>query len=244
MNPIAGLKRRIEAAGRRLDEASLSPEARQVREEHLTYLSTERLRRLERGVQEALRRSPSGDVLEFGVAMGGSAVILAKRARAAGRRFAGFDVFAMIPPPTSDKDDEKSRSRYEVIASGRSEGIGGRSYYGYRDNLYDEVTATFARHGVPPDGSDVQLIKGLFEETWPAYATDSVCFAHIDCDWYDPVRYCLEQVAEKLTPGGIMMLDDYNDYGGCRAAADEFIAARPEFRFEPGANPIIRRVVS
>ena len=237
MNPIAGLKRRIKEAG-------LSSEARRVREEHLTYLSHERLRRLEKGLQEALRRSPSGDVLEFGVAMGGSAVILAKRARAAGRRFAGFDVFAMIPPPTSEKDDEKSKSRYQVIASGQSEGIGGRSYYGYRDNLYDEVTETFARHGVPADGANVQLIKGLFEDTWPAYATNSVCFAHIDCDWYDPVRYCLEAVAEKLSPGGIMMLDDYNDYGGCRTATDEFVAARPEFRLELGANAIIRRSLS
>lgn len=237
MNPIAGLKRR-------LDEASLSAEARRVRDERLTYLSSEKLRRLEGSLQEALRRSPSGDVLEFGVAMGGSAVILAKRARAAGRRFAGFDVFEMIPAPTSDKDDFKSKSRYEQIAAGKSEGIGGDPYYGYRDDLFGEVTATFGRHGVPVDGQDVQLVKGLFEVTWPNFSTEAICFAHIDCDWYDPVAFCLQAVAEKLSPGGIMMLDDYNDYGGCRTAADEFVAMRPEFRLDLGANAIIRRAMA
>lgn len=237
MNPISGLMRR-------LNSASLSPEARRVREERLTYLTAEKLRRLEGGLKETLRRDVPGDILEFGVALGGSAVLLAKRARASGRRFAGFDVFAMIPPPTSEKDDQKSKERYETIAAGRSNGIGGDGYYGYRDDLYGDVVATFARHDLTVDGGDIQLVKGLFEDTWPTYQTQAVAFAHIDCDWYDPVKYCLESLAGPLSPGGIMILDDYNDYGGCRIAADEFIASHPGFKLEPGVNPIIRRLLS
>jgi O-methyltransferase len=76
----------------------------------------------------------SGDVLEFGVALGGSAIVLAGIAGLAHRRFYGFDVFEMIPAPTSEKDDEKSKQRYNLIASGKSEGIGGDLYYGYRNN--------------------------------------------------------------------------------------------------------------
>lgn len=237
MNPIAGLARRLHAA-------SLSPDARQVREERLTYLTPEKLKRLEGGLREVLKRGVPGDVLEFGVALGGSAVLLAKRARGSGRRFAGFDVFAMIPPPTSEKDDAKSKERYEVIAAGRSKGIGGDDYYGYREDLYGDVVATFGRHGLAVDGREVALVKGLFEETWPVHGSQAVAFAHIDCDWYDPVKYCLASVAAQLSPGGVMILDDYNDYGGCKTAADEFIANHPGFRFEPGVNPIIRRVVN
>jgi O-methyltransferase len=225
----------------KVDSALLSSTARQVRQERLTYLAPDKLRRLDRAVGEALQATRQGDVVEFGLALGGSGVLLAQKARRRGRRFVGFDVFGMIPPPTSDKDDEKSKQRYEVIAAGKSEGLGGEVYYGYRTELYKEVCATFDRYGVPVDGQGVQLIQGLFQETWQSYSTDAVAFAHIDCDWYDPVKFCLEAVAEKLAPGGVMVLDDYNDYGGCRTAVDEFLAARPRYRLSEGLNPIIRR---
>lgn len=235
MNPIEGLMRRLNAV-------SLSADARRIRDERLTYLTPEKLNRLEGTLRETLKQGVSGDVLEFGVALGGSAVLLAKQAKTAGRRFAGFDVFAMIPPPTSEKDDEKSKQRYETIAAGESKGIGGDGYYGYRDDLYGDVVATFERHGLAVDGQKIALVKGLFEDTWPTSGSQAVAFAHIDCDWYDPVKFCLESVAERLSAGGVMMLDDYNDYGGCKTAADEFIAAHRGFRFEAGVNPIIRKL--
>lgn len=227
---------------RRVQTATLSRQARRVREERLTYLKPEKLHRLESTADKILRSGVPGDVLEFGVAMGGSAILLAGHARRAGRRFAGFDVFGMIPPPTSEKDDAKSKERYEVIAGGKAAGIGGDSYYGYRDDLYEDVRRAFARHGLPVDDERIRLIKGLFEETWPAYGAGAVAFAHVDCDWYDPVRYCLEALAETLSPGGAVVLDDYKDYGGCRAATDEFVAAHPGFQLETGANAILRRM--
>lgn len=219
--------------------AQMSPLARQVSSERLSYLSPIKFARLERVLGEALQTP--GDVVEFGVALGGSAIVIAAKARAAGRRFAGFDVFAMIPPPTSDKDDEKSKARYEMIASGKSAGIGDDVYYGYRTDLYEAVIESFGRLGVPT-GPDVQLVKGLFQDTWPTFETDAIAFAHIDCDWYDPVRYCLEAVGEKLSPGGVIVMDDYNAYGGCRTATDEFLQRNSDFRLEAGPNTVLRRI--
>jgi O-methyltransferase len=141
-------------------------------------------------------------------------------------------------------DDDKSRQRYEVIRGGRSPGIGGDEYYGYRDNLYEEVQASFARRGLTVDGNKIQLHKGLFQDTWPNVTLDCVAFAHIDCDWYDSVRYCLESIGDKISPGGIILLDDYNDYGGARKAVDGFIAMRSDFLFEAGPNPILRKAVA
>jgi asparagine synthase (glutamine-hydrolysing) len=217
---------------------TLDPVTRAVVKDHLTYLPIEKLRRIQRALDQS--SGIDGDILEFGVALGGSGIILAHGAKGA-RRFIGFDVFGMIPPPTSDKDDAKSRQRYETIRSGQSKGIAGDEYYGYRTDLFEDVRAAFARHGVPVDGSKVMLVKGLFEETWPTVAVGSIALAHIDCDWYDPVKFCLDVCADKLGEGGIVIIDDYNDYGGCRTAVDEFLAARPDFTFEPGLNPFLRK---
>jgi O-methyltransferase len=219
----------------------LSATARAVRRQRLTYLSPQRLKRLEAVLCAVLEERTPGDVLEFGVALGGSGIVLASRARRYARAFHGFDVFGMIPAPTSDKDDAGSRRRYEVIASGQSQGIAGDIYYGYRQNLLEEVRASFARHGVPVDGKRIVLHKGLFQETWSDYQGRAVAFAHIDCDWYDPVKFCLERVAERLSPGGIIILDDFHDYGGCRNATTEFVSNRSEFTLEDAEVAVLRR---
>lgn len=224
---------------RRLDLARLGSTTRAVLDDRLTYLSVGKLRRLE----EAIRRTAGipGDVLEFGVALGGSGIILAKGARS-DRRFHGFDVFGMIPRPTSEKDDTHSKERYAVIKAGQSQGIGQADiYYGYRTDLLSEVKAAFARHGVTVDDDRIRFHKGLFEDTWPDAPISQVALAHIDCDWYDPVAFCLKSCAEKLSDGGLLIIDDYNDYGGCKTAVDEFLSAHPEYIFEAGPNPILRK---
>ncbi len=219
----------------------ISPEAAQVRRDGLTYLDKRKIAAIERELRRIRRQRVPGDIVEFGIALGGSGVLLAKAAVADGRRFRGYDVFGMIPAPTSEKDDEKSKNRYETIRSGAATGIGGGDYYGYVDNLYDRVTETFRRYGVPADGDRVALVKGLFDQTWPQHPVDTVAFAHIDCDWYDPVRYCLEAIADRVPTGGVIVLDDYFEYGGSRTATDEFLARRPNYRRIEGRNLILQR---
>ena len=225
-----------------IDQMRLSDTARRIKDERLTYLPARKLVRIESALSEIRRHNVPGDIVEFGVALGGSAILLA-HAAGQGRRFFGLDVFAMIPSPSSEKDDSKSKERYETIVSGEATGFGDDLYYGYRDDLYEHVSAQLARFGTPVDGRRINLVKGLFEETLPALDIEQIAFAHIDCDWYDPVRYCLEETARRLTPGGIIVIDDYNDYAGCRTAVDEFLAGHGDFHMEAGLNPILRRAV-
>jgi asparagine synthase (glutamine-hydrolysing) len=180
---------------------------------------------------------------EFGVALGGSAIVLAKTARSGERNFHGFDVFGMIPPPTSVYNDTRSKQRYEPIASGGSNGIGGGDdYYGYRQDLYGDVCRALARHGLAVNDSTISLHKGLFENTVLAAPLGAVSLAHIYCDWYDPVLHCLRAVADRISPGGMILIDDYHDYAGCRTATEEFMASRSDFRFENGENVLLRRI--
>src|SRR3954462_4857811 len=108
----------------------LSPVAKRMRREGLTYLRPVKLVRIEEALRRLGQRRVPGDYLEFGVALGGTAALIAQAARRADARFVGLDVFATIPPPTSEHDDAKSRERYAVIAAGEASGIGGDVYYG------------------------------------------------------------------------------------------------------------------
>jgi O-methyltransferase len=204
---------------------AISPIARRVRDGRLTYLKDAKLVRIEQAIDHVSRSRVPGAFVECGVALGGSGIIIATQ-MPEGRAFHGYDVFGMIPPPTSEKDDEKSRTRYETIRTGQSQGIGGDPYYGYVDNLYDRVVENFERFGQPVDGRRVSLYKGYFEDT--LHPQTDIAFAHIDCDWYDPVKLCLERIVPRLSAGAYVVLDDYNDYGGCRRAVDEFLEAGPD----------------
>lgn len=217
----------------------MSRKARAVTDEGLTYLSASKFRRITAALRDV--QCVPGDFVEFGVALGGSAIVIAHQAN--GRRFHGFDVFAMIPEPSSEKDDEKSRRRYQAIKSGASQGIKGATYYGYRTDLFSEVKEAFARHGVPVDGEKVLLHQGLFEETLPSAELGTLAFVHLDCDWYDPVKFCLDSIADKLSPKGVIVVDDYHDYGGCRTAVDEFLSRRSDYSLEEGPNPVLRRTI-
>jgi asparagine synthase (glutamine-hydrolysing) len=203
---------------------SLSRLARQVRNDGLTYLTPGKLARIEKCLQEVIRGGVPGDFLETGVALGGSALVIASHLEG-DRRFHGYDVFGMIPPP-SDADPPAVHERYAVIASGESAGIAGGDYYGYRDNLYDDVVAAFESRGLRVDGDRVQLHRGLFEDT--LHPDHPIAFAHVDCDWHDPVALSLERIYPHLSPGGWLVIDDYYAYGGATEAVDAFRSAHPE----------------
>lgn len=206
----------------------LSRLAREVSRARLTYLNPAKLGNLERCLRQVEDRGVAGDCLEFGVALGGSAILIAAQ-MAAHRRFIGYDLFGVIPPP-SERDDDRAHERYRVIASGRSAGIGGDRYYGYEPDLLGKVKASFSAFGLAVDDRRIRLVPGLFADTVDLAGDLRVAFAHIDCDWFDPVTLCLEQTYRCLSPGGIVILDDYNDYGGCRRATDAFLADHADMR--------------
>ena len=104
-----------------------------------------------------------GLVIEAGTARGGSAIVMAA-AKAPERPMKVYDVFGMIPPPT-EQDGPDVHARYEKITAGEAKGVGGDTYYGYRDDLYHEVTESFARLGVPGRPSTASSSSGACSRT-------------------------------------------------------------------------------
>jgi hypothetical protein len=215
---------------------ALPPEVEEAitraRAEHLTYLKREHLRDLASVVLELEDRRLPGLLVEAGTARGGSAIVMAA-AKSAERPMKVYDVFGMIPPPT-ERDGADVHERYEAIAGGQAKGVGGETYYGYRDDLYGEVTDSFARLGVPTAEHNVELVRGLFEDTIDL--DEPVAFAHLDGDWYESTMTCLTRIAPLVVPGGRIVLDDYYAWSGCRAAVDEYFSDRAEFRLERRAK--------
>jgi predicted O-methyltransferase YrrM len=219
-----------------------SPLVRQVRKRRLTYLGYDALSDLERTVRRLEAAGVPGIIVEAGCALGGSTVVLA-RAKRPDRPLRVYDVFGMIPPP-SDADGEDIHARYQTVVRGDSPGIEGDRYYGYEENLRDKVANTLRSFGLDLEAHRIELVQGLFQDS--LHVDEPVALAHIDADWYESVRTCLERIAPHLSPGGALVIDDYDHWSGCRKAVDEYFAdKRNQYAFVRHARlHIVRRVTA
>jgi hypothetical protein len=202
--------------------------AQELIDRRLTFLKPEPLLDLRRRARELEKAEVPGAFVEAGCALGGSAIMLAASKRRA-RPLEVYDVFGLIPPP-SDRDDADVHKRYEVIASGKAKGFGGDPYYGYQPDLKQRVADSFAEFGYPLEENNVALIEGLFEDT--LRPSGPAALAHVDGDWYESVKVCLERLWPALSPGGVVVIDDYDAWSGCRTAVDEFVAAASDVQLE------------
>jgi predicted O-methyltransferase YrrM len=167
-----------------------------------------------------------GLMLEAGVAMGGSAIIIAKT-KARERELRLYDVFEMLPPPSAN-DDERSHEVYRDFLAGKAGSVVDRNYLSHASDLLSFTRENMKRTGVDPDAENIRFVKGLYEDT--LRVDTPVAFAHIDCDWYDSVKLCIGRIADHVSQGGVMLFDDYNSFQGCRKAVDEWLAGDRRFR--------------
>jgi asparagine synthase (glutamine-hydrolysing) len=77
------------------------------------------------------------------------------------------------------------------------------------------MTKNFAACGFPADGSRIFLIQGSFEETLPGAGNRPIALAHIDCDWCEPVAFCLDHVYPRH-----LRIDDNNNHFSARVEFD------------------------
>jgi O-methyltransferase len=161
------------------------------------------LYRLARAVVQA---GTLGDIVECGVARGGTAALLGWATRDTDRQLWLYDTFAGLPPA-------------ETV-----DGPAAAAYTGSYRGTRDQVGSLLRRAGIPAARS--HLVPGLFEDTLAHAQVERIALLHIDGDWYRSVRTCLETLYDRVSPGGYIVLDDYGYWPGCQIATDEFLAAR------------------
>jgi asparagine synthase (glutamine-hydrolysing) len=223
----------------RLDNPNVYKKIEKVKSRSLTYLDKGALIDLARVVLETESRDVTGDIIEAGCALGGSSIIFAA-CKHKNRKLLVYDAFGMIPPP-SDKDGQDVKQRYEQIANGEAVGIDGNTYYGYFDDLRKIVSNNFCEFGFGLKENNISLIEGYYEDT--LHINSPISVAHIDCDWYHSVYLCLEQIAPMLSKGGIMTIDDYYTWSGCRKAVDEYFRDKDDdFQFRTRNRLQVKRL--
>ncbi|MDA1075825.1 MAG: class I SAM-dependent methyltransferase [Proteobacteria bacterium] len=89
-------------------------------------------------------------------------------------------------------------------------------------DLYDYVLERFNRY------SNIHPIKGTVPDSFTGTLPDKISFCHIDMNSAKSEIAALEHIFDRVTPGGIIVFDDYGwvDYKAQKDAEDAFMAER------------------
>ena len=158
-----------------------------------------------------------GDIAEFGVYKGASlsrwAIFRSMFSNEFAKKIFGFDVFGAFPH-TNYEDDVKRRA--EFVDAGGENSISKSDFeYLLKERNLDH---------------NVELIEGNILETLPDFLANNphtrFSLINLDTDVYEPAKCILEHCWDRLTPGGVLILDDYATFAGETVAVEEFIVER------------------
>ena len=144
-------------------------------------------------------RGVPGDLVEFGVAYGASARIIAEFG--GGRTLHLFDTFAGLPAPSAHDSD--------------------RFYEGSYSCSLPSVQQYLA--GLP-----CRYYEGFFPATAAPLENGRFSFVHLDVDLYESTLAGLNFFYPRMSPGGIIVSHDYQSAAGVDKAFKEFFADKPE----------------
>jgi hypothetical protein len=215
------LSGQVEYPCRNYDEEDLAREALKVVDEY-TMTSYERMVTLWQQVRYLDRAGIDGCLVECGTWRGGAMGMMALAHLASGppsRLLHLFDSFEGLPEPDGAKDREMAVEYASGKAGGALQSIG-RCVGPLEDNqrLLNEI--------INYPEALTKYHAGWFQDTVPVAASEvgAIALLRLDGDWYESTKVCLESLSPQVRSGGIVVIDDYGKWAGCRQAVDEFMS--------------------
>lgn len=213
--------------------SNLEPEFLALYEQCRQYTMTswERLYALYKSVQYTVENGIPGDLVECGVWRGGSMKLVAHVLQSLGdtnRTLFLYDTFEGMTEPDPAFDIDFSGN--EAVNDWREVQ---RRAVKWAYAPIEEVQEVIASSGYPME--KVILVKGLVEDTLPGTIPASIALLRLDTDWYSSTKHEMEHLYPKLSPQGILILDDYGHYQGTRRGVDEYLSKLDK-------KPLLQRV--
>jgi O-methyltransferase len=158
-----------------------------------------------------------GEFAELGVYKGGSAKMIYQSVHG-DCPMSLFDTFEGIPQ--SQVTDRDYHTRNKVI---EEEGARGLMQAGSFSCPEEEVAKLMKN-----DKDNVWIYKGAVPNDDVKHQVGHVAFSfvHIDMDLYEPTAWALDFFFERMSPGGVFVVDDYGHLNGVTEAVKEFVGEK------------------
>lgn len=177
--------------------------------------SWERLYANLNSIKYLIKAEIEGSIVECGVWRGGSMLTMLKTLKqfsATNRDVYLYDTFTGMSAP-SKEDGNFAHEKFKELQTGVEE-----SNWCYAD--LNVVKSTIKLVDYPQE--KIHFVKGKIEDTVPNTMPDRISLLRLDMDWHDPTLHALTYLYPKVEPGGVIILDDYGHWEGCKLAVDRF----------------------
>ena len=144
-----------------------------------------------RQLESVLQNGVAGDIVEFGCYAGTTSLFIARLLKqlAEKRQFHVYDSFEGLP----EKIGADNSAAGEQFKSGELKAT------------KIQFINNFKRAGLP-----LPIIhKGWFNELTDSDVPNQIAFAFLDGDFYESIRDSLKLIENKLSPGAVIVVDDY-----------------------------------
>jgi O-methyltransferase len=200
-------------------------EARQVGKDWplfgYTMIGHVRLDNIQACVEDVLRNDIPGDMVEAGTWRGGATIFmraLLKVRQVTDRNVWVADSFEGLPTPDLGNPAEIGPDFSQVK---------------YLKVTLEEVKSNFARFGLLDN--QVRFLKGWFNETLPQAPISRIAVLRLDGDLYESTKTSLYYLHPRVSPGGYVIVDDYNCWPACKKAVHDYLR---ENQIEVDIHPV------
>jgi len=194
-----------------------------------SMVAREHIQWLTEATDEVNEKGVSGALVECGVWKGGCvlAMMLAQNKFGADRNIYLYDSFEGMAEVTGTEEE------FEALNRVRDD----LCYCSLNDLKQNLSVAEYP-------SSKTFFIKGDVCETLRfGHLPDSIAILRLDTDFYESTKKELEVLAQRVSVGGYIIIDDYWSYGGCRRATIDWTkSSRGEFKcITPNHGPTARK---
>jgi len=195
---------------------------RKIIEEVAIYTLTnpERIVSLIRAIKHIETNNITGDIVECGVWKGGSIMAALKTLRnlkSFDRNIYLYDTFEGMSEPTEIDKSFRGESASDAFLK--------RDEFWNRIECFStlqEVKENIYKIDYPTE--NIHFVKGKVEDTIPDLKIpEKIAILRLDTDWYESTLHEMEYLFPKLVKGGIIIIDDYGHWKGCKKAVDEYL---------------------
>lgn len=173
-----------------------------------------------------IKRRVPGALVECGVWRGGSVLAMILTLQDLGvtdRDVYLFDTFEGMTEPSKHETSRFSEPALETWTAAQREGrVPWEPMFGPDEFDLEGVRNLIAGTGYPSE--HLHFIVGRVEETLPDRAPERIALLRLDTDWYDSTVHELKHLYPRLASGGVLIVDDYGHWDGCRKAVDEYFS--------------------
>ena len=184
-----------------------------------TMTSIERMYSLYLSVEYVLSNNINGSFVECGVWRGGSAMLIAKMLenRNSNRKIYLYDTFEGMSDPT---DKDVTRDGVDASISLKANINNKEKSVWCLANLVDVQRNLRLTHY---EESNLVYIQGKVENTIPrVIPNEKIALLRLDTDWYESTKHELTFLFPKLVQNGVLIIDDFGFWKGCRKAVQEY----------------------